>query len=731
MDEKTKDKSLFNNRELSWLAFNERVLQEARDEGVPLMQRLRFLGIYSNNLNEFYKVRVANVERALQTKKSRKKLTGDLTPAELMDRIRQETDRIQGVFDRTYHEVLDRLGEQGVSVVDWLHITGEQRAFVEEYFASELVPRIVPLLLRKSTRIPFLNDEKLYMGVKMAVGGSSKGVRYAIIEIPDSRVTPRFVILPSPPGRTDILFIDDILRLMLRDIFFMFTYDTIEAHTFKITRDAEMNLDDDISKSLMEKMQQGVNDRLYGHPVRLVYDHQMPADLLDIIIDKFALRRSGSVTANGFYLQLKDLMDFPRVAPDLEEKNPPPLRHPDIPPFTSILSVIKKKDILLNYPYQTFEHFVDFLREAAVDPKVEDIHIAIYRIASNSKIVNALVNAAKNGKRVTALVELQARFDEERNIRATEVLQEAGVRVLSGIKGIKVHCKLALVRRHEGRRLTGYTYVGTGNFNESTARTYSDLGFFTCDQTVAREALDVFDFLQNPHKRPAYKRLLVSPYDMREVFGKLIDREIRHARAGRHAYIRLKMNALTDEKMIVRLYEASRAGVDVEMIVRGSCCLKPEVRGLSERISGISIVDKYLEHARFVIFGNGGSEDIVMMSADWMTRNLDRRVEVGIFLRDRQSRRIVRDIFRIQWDDNVKARDLGTGDLNTYVDEGSETASVRSQTALYDYYAALEPGVKHEISKGGGASEPSLASAVADKTGEEGELSGKPKPSSF
>lgn len=685
------DQTTLDNRELSWLSFNGRVLQEARDESVPLLQRLRFLGIYSNNLDEFVKVRVANVERLAAVASDRSRtLTGGYTPAALLDELNARMQSMQADYEQAYAQILREMETHGIFIVNETQLDGAQQAFVWNYFASTVSPRTAPLMLRKRVKLPFLSDDRAYLGVRMETA-SGRG-RYAVLEIPSSSACPRFVVLPSPPGTTHIILLDDILRFCLDEIFFMFEYVSITAHTFKINRDAELTLDDDISKSLVQKMEQGITKRQHGRPVRLVYDKEMPEDLLELILSKFYIRNRESVSPGGRYHLLRDLMRFPRVAPSLEETPLPPLHHPYIRPFSSILSVVKRSDLLLAYPYYTFNHLIDFLREAAIDPKVESIHITLYRMAERSKVVGALVNAARNGKRVVALVELMARFDEERNIDFTDVMQQAGIKVIHGLDGVKVHAKLILVERREGARLRGYTYVGTGNFNEDTATLYSDFGLLTADDTVAGDAARVFDFLQNTHKHFECERLVVSPYFMREHFVRMIDREIHYARSGRPAYIYAKFNSLTDPDMIVALYRASDAGVDVRLIVRGACCLKPGEKGLSEHIRAISIVDRFLEHARLVVFGGGGDERSYILSADWMPRNLNRRVEVGIPVRDRRIRKLLRKIFDIQWSDRVKARDLSNFAQNQYVgrEPGGETEHpVRSQTAIYDYLKSL------------------------------------------
>lgn len=673
---------MINNRDLSWLTFNERVLQEAQDKSVPLMQRLRFLGIFSNNQDEFIKVRLANIVRMAQLKTSKSPLfSGGYVPKELLSLVNKQVYEGQQKFTQVYAEILSEMESQGVYVIDEKQLNKQQKAFCREYFSSVVSQRLVPLMLKKTTQMPFLRDNNIYHAVKISSQKDSNNPKYAIIQIPVSSACPRFIELPSAKDRCDIIFLDDVIRLCLDEIFFMYSNKSISAYTFKLMRDAQLTLDDDISKSLVEKMEMGLQKRLHGQPVRLVYDKDMPDDLLDIIASKLKLKKDGGLDAGGRYHLMRNLMKFPKVRPDLEDKELEPLHHHDIKPFTSILKAISKRDILLNYPYHTFNHFIDFLREAAIDTKVDSIYITLYRVAEHSKVINTLINAARNGKQVVVLLELFARFDEEQNVEFSELLQKEGVKVIHGMDGLKVHSKLVLVKRQN----KGYAYIGTGNFNESTARIYGDFGLLTSNDQIVNDAATIFDFLINTHKYFLYKQLVVSPYFMRDKFDKLINQEIKNAQKGKPAYIYAKFNSLTDEAMIKLLYKASRAGVEVRLIVRGACSLQPQQGGLSENIRAISIVDKYLEHARLMIFCNEGDENIYISSADWMTRNLDRRVEIAVPILDEKIKQTLKDVFDVQWRDNVKARDLSVFGENKYVKKGNGKP-FRSQIELYKYY---------------------------------------------
>lgn len=674
---------MINNRELSWLSFNERVLQEAKDQSVPLLQRMRFLGIFSNNQDEFLKVRVANLIRMASIKEFKKvKLTGGYVAEDLLELVNEKLAVLQQEFTNTYDEILLELQGHGIFVVNEYELNSEQKEFCRNYYSEIIAPRLVPILIKKSTKLPFFKDGSTYLAVQMIKGKTSN---IAIAEIPVSSACPRFVVLPSQTGRKDIIFIDDIIRLCLDDIFFMFNYDSITAHAFKILRDAQLNIDDDVSKSYVEKIEKSIEFRQHGTPIRLIYDKDMPKDVLDIISVKFGFKTNQFVNGTDRYHLMKDLMNFPRVDPTLESKNPKPINSSRVKHNSGILESIREKDILLNYPYHTFHHFIQFLSEAAIDQKVESIFITLYRTAERSKVLNALINAAKNGKKVTVLIELMARFDEEQNMESVALLQKEGVKILLGIEGVKVHSKLVLVERRERSQTRGYVYVGTGNFNEKTAQIYSDFGLFTANPQVAEDARAVFDFLENTHRKFTCKQLVVSPYFMRSRFERDIAKEIELAKKGKKAYIYAKFNSLTDEKMIKLLYKASRAGVKIKLIIRGACCLVPQLKGVSDNIEVISIVDKYLEHARMVIFGNGGDEKTYILSADWMTRNLDRRVEVGIPILDKSIQKTLKDVFKIQWSDNVKARVTDINGVNSYVQDGSDL-KIRSQVELYNYY---------------------------------------------
>jgi polyphosphate kinase len=689
--QKIKKESRFINREISWLSFNERVLQEADDDRNPLLQRVRFLGIFSNNLDEFFRVRVATMKRLVDIGKDSKIILGDVTPQEVLDQIQDYVIRLQERFREIYQKLLRELDKVGVHVIDELQLDTRQGEFAREYFTKELSPIMVPIMLSKSKPFPYLKDKAIYLAVKMSVKDKPKRTKYAVLEVPVGS-NPRFVVLPKRQGLEDdtyIIIVDDLIRYSLDDIFFMFDYDKIEAYTIKITRDAELDIDDDISMSFMEKMAVSLKRRNIGQPVRLVYDERMPADLFKFITTQMNLDDEDNLIPGGIYHNFKDFIKFPSVDSYLEVQNPPALVHRDVDEHSSIMKVLRKKDIILHYPYQTFNHFIDLLREAAVDPYVTSISITLYRVAERSKVINALNNAAKNGKKVTVLIELLARFDEKANLKWSEKLQESGVRVIHGVPGLKVHSKIALIHRRESGRIKSYAYIGTGNFHEGTSNIYCDEGLFTTNRQITAEVTKVFEFLKHNYRRFNYRHLVVSPYSMRKHFMQLISNEIRNAKAGKPAYIDIKLNNLVDQGMVNHLYSASRAGVKIRLIIRGICSLKPGVKDMSENIQAISIVDKYLEHSRFVIFGNEGDEQFYITSADWMTRNLDHRVEVACPIYDDDIKKELRAQFDIQWRDNTKARILDADQKNEYKKTRAKNIH-RAQIEYYDYLKNLK-----------------------------------------
>lgn len=670
------------NRELSWLAFNERVLQEAEDKTVPLIERLKFLGIYSNNRDEFFRVRVATLKRVVKHQKKAEELMGE-NPVRLLDKIQKAVIAQQEKFERTYQIIIRDLKKQNISIINEKQLTPIQGAFVKDYFREKVKSSLFPIMLDNTSPFPYLKDRLGYLIVKLGRKDKTKKSKFAIIEVPTDNIS-RFLVLPKDKDKSYIILLDDVIRYNLADIFQNFEYDYVKSYNIKLTRDAEIDIDNDLSKSFVEKISKGLKARKKGQPVRLVYDSAIAPDMLDFIMKKIKLGKEDNPIPGGRYHNFKDFISFPNVGhPDLSYKKIKPLKHPDLKDQSSIIKVIKKKDVLLTYPYQSFDHIIDFLREASIDPKVQSIKITLYRVAKNSSIVQALINALKNGKEVTAVIELQARFDEEANIYWSDKLKEEGASVIYGVPGLKVHSKLFLITRKESGTLNQYAHIGTGNFNGDTAKVYTDHTLLTSNRHITEEVERVFNFYSDNFKGAAYKHLLVSPFYMRKRLVQLINKEIQHAKANKPASIILKLNNLVDADMIRKLYEASSEGVQVKLMVRGICSLVAGIKGLSENIEAISIVDKYLEHTRVFIFHNNGDEKYFISSADWMTRNLDHRSEVAVPIYDQNIQKELRNIIDALWMDNTKARILGSKQNNEYRKSNGKT-EIRAQEKIFN-----------------------------------------------
>jgi polyphosphate kinase len=672
------------NREISWLSFNERVLQEAIDPNVPLVERFRFLGIFSNNLDEFFKVRVATIKRMIDVEETTG-LKNREKPKKILNAIQQKVMLLQKKFEQTYQDLIAELAEQDIHIIREDHLNEEQSSYVRKYFQDEVLSVITPVMLHNVKEFPQLHDKSIYLAIKLTSREHATDPEYALIEIPGDEIG-RFVVLPSSGGKQYIILLDNVIRFCLDDIFGIFQYDQFEAYTIKLTRDAELDIDNDLSKSFLEIIDSSVSDRQSGQPVRFVYDSSMPADLLEYLKNKLKLDEEDNLIPGGRYHNFKDYIKFPNLGgKEMVYTSTPSIPHPLIHPHRSILEVIKNQDVMLHFPYQKFDHYINLLREAAIDPDGKSVNITLYRVAPNSRVINALISAAMNGKKVTVIIELQARFDEKSNIHWARMLEEAGARVKFGLPGLKVHCKLSLITRREGKKTVRYATVGTGNFNEATAAVYGDLTLMTHDARITEEVEKIFNFFEATYRNYKYKHLLVSPLIMRNRFYNLIDNEIKNAKAGKKAYIIIKVNALVDSEVIKKLYQANAAGVRIQAIIRGMCSLTPGVPGLSENIEVISIVDKFLEHARIFVFCNDNDEKYFISSADWMPRNLDHRIEVSCPVYDSGLQQEIRDILEIQLRDNVKARIINETQDNRYrVPVG--TRKVQSQMELYKYY---------------------------------------------
>lgn len=682
----TKPKKIIN-REISWLSFNHRVLQEAADPSVPLIERIKFLGIFSNNLDEFFKVRVASIKRMIdlgpENKRQFKKLLGD-KPKAILKQIQEIVIRQQAQFQEIYEEILKELEREKIFIINENQLNDEQAAWVRNYFEDEVQPVLSVLMLHNVKDFPYLKDKAIYLATKLTGSTPAIKTEYAIIEVP-SNLLPRFVVLPSKEGINYLIILDDIIRYCLGDVFTIFHFDRFEAYTIKLTRDAELDVDNDLSQSFIEKIANSVSRRNKGQPVRFVFDREMPTDMLDFITKGLKLDEDDNLIPGGRYHNFKDFMAFPGFGlTHLYYPPMPPLDHPLIRQNESIFEILAKKDILLHYPYQKFLDFIMLLREASMDPKVSSIKITLYRVAQNSKVINALINAARNGKSVMVVIELQARFDEKSNIYWSKKLEEVGVKVFFGIRGLKIHSKLVLITRKEENITAYYASVSTGNFHESNATVYSDTTLLTADKRITQEVKKVFSFFENTFKSFTYKSLHVSPNHARRRLLILIDNEIKNAGLGRDAWMIIKTNSLVDNEMIKKLYQASSAGVKIRLIIRGMCSLIPGVPGLSENIEGISIVDRYLEHSRIFVFCNNNRELYFISSADWMPRNLDNRIEVSCPVYDKDLQKELRTQLELQWSGNVKARILNAEQDNRYKKAGNKK-KVRSQVEFYNY----------------------------------------------
>jgi polyphosphate kinase len=676
--------STLKNREISWLSFNDRVLQEAIDPNVPLLEKLKFLSIFSSNLDEFFRVRVASLRRLIEYQR-KNKLKGATESQLLMNTIQQIVVDQQDKFNQTYEIIKDELAKQKVFIIDENQLNNQQKLELKQYFKAQILSTLFPIILDHLRDFPFLRDKSIYLSVKMSRQDGAMRHKYALIEIPTD-IIGRFYVLNKTDENTYVILMDDVIRNSLDEIFSSFEYDTFEAYTVKLTRDAELDIDADsvIAEPLIEKITKSLKQRHRGAPVRFIFDREIPEDMLQFIMKKLRLP-AHSLIPGGRYHNFKDFGKFPAVG--LERFKYPtfqPIPIARIDRSKMIFDAIAGGDILLHHPYHSFDNLIRLLREAAIDPGVHAIKITLYRVARHSNIVNALINAVKNGKDVTAVIELQARFDEESNLYWTQRLQEEGAKVVFIKPTHKIHAKVCLIYRKENNRTVHYAHFSTGNYNGVTSRLYCDMGLLTADKRLTSEAIKIFSFINNfPRISYKFKYLLVAPFYMKNEFLRLIDNEMRNAKKGKPAWIFAKMNSLVDEVVIEKLYAAAKEGVKIRMVVRGICCLKPNLPALKGNIEIISIIDKFLEHTRCYVFCNDGAEKYYLSSADWMGRNLDRRIEVAFPILDPKIQKTIKDILEIQWKDNVKARMID-GDA----DNSFRTFSlpvIRSQEEIYTY----------------------------------------------
>ena len=678
------DKRRIIVRDISWLAFNGRVLQEAGDETVPLRERIRFLGIFSSNLDEFFRVRVATLRRMIEFG-SKANMHLEQTPEKILEEINVKVTNQQNQFNRTWTNILTELKNQKIFLITEKQLHREQQKFVLSYFNDNVRSNIVPLMIENIQEFPTLNDKSIYLACKLSAKDESIPQRFALVSVP-SRLQ-RFIILPSAAEEKYIILLEDIIRFCLPNIFSYFGYDTFSSNIIKVTRDAEIDIDNDVSTSFIQKIERGLKNRKKGKPVRFIFDKDIDSLLLNYLIKRLGLTNKDNIQSGSRIHNFKDFINFPDSV--FERKNPrkKAFIHPLLQNANSVTKVILEKDVLLNFPYHSFDSLIDLLIEAAIAPDVMSIKLTCYRLAPGSNIINALTNAVRNGKSVTVILELRARFDEEANLEWKERLEEAGVKVFLGVLNLKIHAKLCLIKKRVNNQTTHFGFVSTGNLNEKTARLYGDHCLLTSDRHIMADVNRIFNYLENPKNMQslkACKRLIVSPVSLRRQLHLLIDKEIKSAREGKNASIILKLNSLSDEELIIKLYEAARAGVKIKMIIRGICCMYTENKKFIKKVKAISIVDEYLEHARIMVFHHDGKEKVFISSADWMVRNIDHRVEATCPIYNKEIQKELKEILNIQLADNVKARVLDNELSNMYV-ESESTKKVRSQIETYNY----------------------------------------------
>ncbi|WP_404341389.1 polyphosphate kinase 1 [Pseudoalteromonas mariniglutinosa] len=680
-------------KELSWLSFNERVLQEAKDKSNPIIERMRFLGIYSNNMDEFFRVRVADVKRRI--------LLNKLPDAHfeedeiLLSQIQQKVLQLGKKFNQIHQQILHDLNQHNIHVEQPDKLGAFHLTWLHKFFHDNVLQHILPILLTENKDYSdYINDTMTYLFVEM----SNEKRYYAMLEVPTNRL-PRFIILPPEKTRRHktIVMLDDIILYFLRDVFSgFFSFSDIQGYAIKLTRDAEYNLDDELEEGLLDKMSKGLKQRIYAEPVRLVYDESMPEEMLKVMKKRLGVTHHDALIPGGRYRNFRDFIDFPNVGRQyLENKPLPPLQSSAFKQHASVFSCVSQQDILLYYPYHTFNHLLEFVRQAAFDPDVLQIKVNIYRLASKSRLVSSLINAAQNGKKVTVMVELKARFDEQNNIEWAKVLSSAGIKVIFGIPALKVHSKLCVIHRKEGTQIAKYAHIGTGNFHEKTAKVYTDFSLFTKHQGICEESDSVFRFIESSYKPFHFEHLMISPVNARDTLLDLIDKEVQHVENGAQGKITLKINNLVDKQLVDRLYFAAHRGVKIRILVRGMCSLLPGISDFSDNIRIISIVDRFLEHPRVMVFENNGAAKVYISSADWMTRNLDHRIEVGVPIYDEQLKHLIIDILELQFKDRVKARIIDSEQKNHYVRRGNRK-KIRSQIAIYDLLKKWETHYHHE-----------------------------------
>lgn len=673
------------SRDISWLSFNARVLQEANDATVPLQHRIKFLGIFSNNLDEFFRVRVASLKRMLELVGKKANMHLEENPKLILEKIQQIVISQQNEFNIIWKKIQLELKKENVFLITEKQLNSFQKKYVQDFFEKNVRNNVIPLLIEGIPQMPYLREKSIYLGVVMQRKKAAFKQQFAIIEIP-SKAIGRFILLPQSNGKKYIILLEDIIRFNLPKIFSFFDYDYFESYVFKITRDAEIDYDSDFSSSFIQKIEKGLKNRRKGKPVRFIYDKEMNTGLLNYLIQKLQLSKKDNLIPGGRIHNFRHFMDFP-VLLKVKNERLKPFIHPILKNKINISNVILKNDIMLHFPYHSFESLIDLLREAAMDPHVKTIKITNYRLASNSKIINALINAARNGKEVVVMLELRARFDEEANLEWKEILEQEGIKVLIGFTNMKVHAKLCVITKLKAKKKIEYGFVSTGNLNEKTATIYADHCLLTSNKNILLNINKIFNYLENPrmskNSLATCKTLLVSPILMRKEIESLINNEIKNCKKGLQAGIIIKLNSLSDYKLIDKIYAAAEANVPIKIIVRSISCGMFFQKKFHQNIQVISIVDEYLEHARVMIFSNNGKEKIYISSADWMVRNLDHRIEAAAPILNKEIKNEILEIYKIQLADNVKARILDHELSNQYAT--NQKKKTRSQVQIYHY----------------------------------------------
>lgn len=685
-------------RDISWLSFNARVLQEAADPSVPLRERIRFLGIFSNNLDEFFRVRVATLKRMMELG-NKTHMHVEQSPDKILEEIQSIVLRQQSEFNRIWENISIELEKEKIFILNEKQLNREQKVFVIRYFEEEVRSNTIPLMIESIPQFPYLRDKSIFLGVVLSRQDSAYSQKYAIIEVP-GKTLGRFVLLPSAPGERAIILLEDVIRYNLPSIFSYFGYDKYDSWIFKVTKDAELDIDTDVATSIIQKIEKGLKNRRKGKPVRFVYDKEIDPGLLEYLMRRMNLTRKDNLIPGGRVHNFRHFIDFPDSVFPKRGQRKKPFQHPLLANSKRVTDIVLEKDIMLHFPYHSFNPVIDMLREAAIDPNVTAIKITCYRLAKNSKIVNALINAVRNGKHVTVMLELRARFEEEANIEWKERLEDEGVKVIIGLPDMKVHSKICLIKKRVNNLTVHYGFVSTGNLNEKTATLYGDHCLLTANRNIMADLNRMFNFLEKPkdglHFLKECKTLIPCPTTLRKELLKMISKEIKSARANKPASITLKMNSLSDEAFIEALYEAAKEGVEIKMIVRGIFCMFTENEKFRRPVKAISIIDEYLEHARVFVFHNDGKEKVYISSADWMVRNLDHRVEATCPVFDEDIKNVLKNILDIQLNDSVKARVLNNDLSNAYV-KSSDDIKIRSQIETYNYLLSISQQDKKQL----------------------------------